>query len=191
MNLQEISLADQRQMFQGSLVRYDGEPVVIQNISYGGLVDCLFIGNNSEKALVLYDKLFDFKPVNTGYVNMQGYTFFVSRTTRRQFKQGLSMDNVNIKCNLAYGNERHNSAFERLMSLRCKPLYNTIKNIYPKLEQAVESFEDNVVEAAFDRQFSVNANGTLFYKAKEVGQVRLDTLQIDFYPDYEYLRNAL
>lgn len=191
MNLQEISLADQRQMFQGSLVRYDGEPVVIQNISHGGLVDCLFIGNNSEKALVLYDKLFDFKPVNTGYVNIQGYTFFVSRTTRRQFKQGLSRDNVNIKYNVAYGNERHNSAFERLMSLSCKPLYNTIKNIYPKLEQAVESFEDNVVEAAFDRQFSVNSNGSLFYKAKEVGQVKLDTLKIDFYPDYEYLRNAL
>lgn len=192
MNLADISLADQKQMFQNSLVRYGTEPVWIHHIGDRCLADCLFIGNNEDKVLDLRDEAFNFKPVNTGYVNIQGYSFFVTRMPHRQWKQGLSIDNVNIRYNHPYNdNGRFQNAYNRVKELTCKPLYNTIKNIYPSLEQVVESFEDNVVEGAFDRQFAVNNLGWLFYKGEQSGLVDLKTLKITFNPGMEFLEKAL
>lgn len=192
MKIEEIELHDLRQMFQNSLVRYNTEPVMIGHVSAGFRADCVFIGNNEEQVLDLRDEKFDFKPVNTGYVNLQGYSFFITRLPRRQWKQGLSKDNVEIKYNLPYADDgRFEKAYHRVVNLDCKPLYNTIKNIYPSLAQAVESFEDNNVEIAFDRQFCVNKNGMLFYKGSEVGKVDLNTLKIEFKKEFHFLEKAL
>lgn len=192
MNIQEISLADQRQMFQNCLVLYNTDPVWIGHIGDGCRADCTFIGNNEERVLDLRDEKFDFTPVNTGYVNLQGYSFFLSRTTRRQWKQGLSPDNVSIKYNVMYGdNGRFEGAYHRLKGLNCRPIYNTVKNIYPTLEQAIESFEDMVREVAFDRQFSVNYLGQLYYKGSLVGAVNLINAKIKFFENFKHLEKAL
>lgn len=192
MNIQEISLADQRQMFQNSLVLYNTNPVWIGHIGYECVADCTMIGNNEECALDLRDEKFDFTPVNTGYVNLQGYSFFLSRSTRRQWKQGLSPDNISVKYNTLYtDNGRFENAYHRVKELRCKPIFNTVKNIYPSLEQAIESFEDNVREVAFDRQFSVNHQGFLYYKGYLVGNVNLYSHKITFNNEYKYLERAL
>lgn len=192
MNIAEIEIQDLRTMFQHTLVRYNSNPVMISHIGGDKRADCFFIGNNEEQTIPLDDVKFNFKPVSLGYVNVQGYCFYTSRTTRRQYKQGLSVDNVKIKIN---GGElradRQHAAFERLRGLTCKGLHNTVKSIYPSLQNAIEMFEDEVEEVAFDRQFAINKLGLLYYKAENVGIVNLKTLRIEFTPEYEFLRKAL
>lgn len=192
MNIAEIEIQDLRTMFQHTLVRYSNNPVMITHISADKKADCLFIGNNEEQTIPLEDAKFNFKPVSLGYVNIQGYCFYVSRTTRRQYKQGLSVDNVKFKLN---GEElkadRQHAAYERVKGLSCKALHNTIKNVYPSLQGAIEMFEDEAEEVAFDRQFAVNKRGNLYYKGELVGNVNLQTHEINFPPEFEYLRKAL
>lgn len=192
MNIAEIGIQDLRTMFQNTLVRYNNNPVMITHINNNKKADCVFIGNNDEQTIPLDDEKFNFKPVSLGYVNIQGYCVYLSRTTRRQYKQGLCIDNAKFKLNGGdLQADRQHAAYERVKQLTCKAIHNTVKNVYPSLQNAIEMFEDEAHEVAFDRQFSVNKYGRLYYKAEPVGDVNLQTHEIVFPPEFEYLRKAL
>lgn len=191
MNLAEIEYADLSAMFKDTVVKYNNTPVYILHINPGLRADILNLGNGEESVKSLLDNEWCFKPINTGYVNIQGYSFYISRIPSRQWKQGLHRENVKIKYNFPYGDVRMNIGYERVRTLICKPLHNMARKIYPSLQQAVEMFEDGNTEIAFDRQFCVSRTGVLYYKTEEVGGVDLDTLEVKFDKRYEFLRKAL
>lgn len=190
MNIKEASHQDLRQMFDKSIVTYDTHPIFIHHVNDDKSVDVSSLGNNKEARLHLSDEKFDFTPVSLGYVNVQGSCFYLTRVPRRQWKQGLHHDNVEIKYHEAgYPEDRRwMSAYNRIKELSCKPLYNTIKNIYPTLEEAVNLLQEDR-EVAFDRQFAINKDFIIFYKAQAVGYY--NDGEIVFNANKEFLRKAL
>lgn len=191
MNLNEVSVDDLKVMFQSSVVRYGGVPVYVSHISPEKTAFFTVIGNASEKVAKLDDPLWDMRPINTGYVNVLGFSPFIYRLPKRQFKQGLCHDNAVTRYNMPYGDDRQSAAIDKANSLICSPIHNMACNIYPSLHQAIEMFEDANVEVAFDRQFCVNSYGHLYYKARRVGDVCLNTAKITFAKQFEFLKAAL
>lgn len=191
MNVNEISVSDLRQMFSDTIVRYNKNPVYIAHISNNRFVDCVNIGNGKEFTVAFDDVGWDFKPINTGYVNIQGFALFITRMPLRQFKQGLHHDNIKIKLNSNRDDGRLRKAYDRVRGLNCRPIYQMAKNIYPSIQQAIELLEDNNVEVAFDRQFAINSAGDLFYRSELVGNVDMETATPIFFKEFEFLRKAL
>ncbi len=190
MNLQDASVADLKMMFENTVVKRNNIPVFIHSVNNNRKVDFINLGNSDEGYASIEDGFWDFKPVSTGYVNIMDYSFYITRIPRRQYKQGLHHENIKIGYNCPYDDQRQSTAFERVKSLRCKPLYNTINNVYPSLQQALELLEDECVDVAFDRQFSVDKGGRVYYKTRYVGDVD-KAGKIVFFDDFEFLRKAL
>lgn len=190
---EDASLGDLRMMFDGTLVRHNGEPVFIHHVADDKKAECLFIGNQEYKYITILDKGFDFTPVSLGYVNVRGQSIYASRNPLRRYKQGLSPECLNI---FATGEdfdseERYTDAQKQVKSLKSKCLYNTVKRVFPSLEDVIASFEDKVRMAAFDRQFALRYDGILKYRNNKVGRVDLNNGNVFLNKGKEYLISAL
>lgn len=190
---EDTSLHDFRMMFDGTLVRYSGDPVFIHNIEGDLKAECLFIGNQEYKHINIRDQKFDFQPVSLGYVNVRGQAIYVSRNPLRKFKQGLHPECLNLVATPDDfdSEERYSDVNRQVKSLKAKCLYNTVKRIFPSLEDVIASFEDKVKVGAFDRQFALRNDGLLRYRGNKVGNVNLDNGVIRLDRNKDFLQSAL
>lgn len=195
------NMDDLRMMFDRTIVQYKGDPVYIESLASAGKkqykAECYFIATGQRLWLPFNEQDFNLKPVRTGYVNIKGFALFIYRQPYRRYKQGLHVDNMKINDRVDIGNVeqyevgRYNHAYELLQGLRVKELYNTFKNIYPSLVDAMEQFEDGAHSVAFDRQFAVDKFFRIHFKGNIVGKVSPKTNKITFNPDNKHLSFAL
>lgn len=155
-----------RRRLNDTLVRLlDGTPFFVTSTTRGGHGKLLHCGTNmvtGGEMSVLHSEL-DLEPVSLGFINLSsGAVYTCRKPLRRDWRQGLSMTNVQI-----YGDLRRSN-------IQYKHFTQPILKQYPSYEQALSRVaKKNSV--AFSREFSLlNRDDTtlVYYKQYEVGIVQ-------------------
>lgn len=143
----------------------DGEPLYISSVRDAGFVEGYYLKDLPDDPMeaikekiyvrVLIDNV-DLMPVKLGCVNYNEKVYWVSRQPIRDWKQGLS--NKNIR-----GWSGGIAVF--------KPLYYTIKGIYPSFEEAQIDIGRSLGSKAFSRNFHLQYPNIICYKQKPVGVI--------------------
>lgn len=195
------TIEDIRMMFDHTIIQYKGDPVYVESILPAGKreykAECYFIATGQRLMLPFNEKDFNLKPVRTGYVNLKGFALFLCRQPYRKYKQGLHVENIKTAERMDLGDvdqytvTRFRHSHELVQTLRTKELYNTFKNIYPSLSDAIEQFEDGAHSVAFDRQFAVDKFFRIHFKGQVVGKVHHKSHKISFSKENSHLAFAL
>jgi len=105
------------------------------------------------------------KPVQLGYINTDGSSYYLARQPNRRWKQGLDGGNL-----LSIVDMR-STVFRLDNSRRITALADTIMGKYPTLEAARSAVGSGLASrVAFSRSFAISKNA-LFYKGRQVGIV--------------------
>lgn len=168
---------DVNQMFLNTLVYYKGSPR-------------LFTGYNEEKQVASLSTIPDgkrevvpfhvdnFKPFNKrlGYVNSNTGAIYLYRLATRQWKVGLSWDNIRVA-----GMDRR----AENVTFLSPEFWSMVKGEYPSLPDAATIALSFGTTTAFDRQFSVDPAGNVWYRGRtKVGSVNDSKDGVVFHPQY-------
>lgn len=185
---------DVNQIFVGSVMMYDKQPVYILSQVVGFDVMASNLDTSEEFELNLFSPQLSIRGVNTGNVNVNGVVVNFFRCPVRRWKQGLCRDNIEVvpseKEFLSDLTYRH--SHRAVKDFQVELLKDTLKNEYPSFEKVLgEVGKNNVKEMAFDRQFSLDKEFRLYYKKEFVGAVNEDNGEIFLAKKREYLRSLL
>lgn len=175
------SAADISQRLSGSVVRYKGEPVYI-NEAMGLKYVLITHLETDENENVLYTTL-DLTPVPLGNVFVDGNVAYVQRKPARKWKQGLSNDNMNVK------------SFQPVRVLRniSKPVIKAIKGEYPSVEGAFQKVRNGeYMGCPFSREWAVimhDGDLSIVHRGEIVGYVTDKTIRL--LPEKHYLQESL
>ena len=163
LNIEYDSLEEVTMRLGSTIVRYDGEPVYVSNVSMGDDgVPRIHILPLPVKTMNDYDEVraepktlrkvvnsrhFDFEPFLLGYANLAKWgAIFLTRAPVRKFKQGLNSGNlVNDK----------GVNFKTLMA--DEGFKQALKNEYPTLGEAVSKAKAKSITVAFCRELAVSS----------------------------------
>ena len=192
--MDEISLVDIESIFRNTLVLHKGVPVLFISIN-ADRVATLFILEHGKTVKVKFE-LADFSAPRgrIGFVNHLNNAFYIKRRPRRQYLVGISGGNSEISP-LPYGSydERLTGKDQiRKLNLRC--IHFAMKNEYPVFKEALAKAVASNGAYAFDKQFAVAYDRSIWYKNKMVGEIpkgRTSMKSIVFTKEYEYLQLPL
>lgn len=191
--LEDLLPQDYSLIFKDSAVILDGIPYYIYNFD-GSMAECLNIGSQ-DFVYKDFSNITSVKIPNTGFFNYRGVCVYLSRMPCRRYKHGLHRDNISVVALEIEDNgdllrAKLRGAYECVVGLNSKSHYNTYMNIYPTLEEALNLLQDQGCVIAFDRQFAVDKEGSIYYKSNKVGAVT-KTGGISFLKKFQYLKAAL
>jgi hypothetical protein len=169
---------DASQHLLGTVVLYDGNPVVVMGIinDINGfeaqLVPCHPRGSDQFR-VSLWDPKIKTRNFNLGYVNFgkSPGAVFLTRQPRRQYQQGLSDNNVVV------------STGDRFSHIRTsKNFVDAMRGIYPSINDCIKRLQNgDCTSIAFNTEFALADNGEsgiirLMYREVEVGVVVNNTI---------------
>lgn len=161
-----------------TIVRLNGEPVFIHNVSPGMVVQYNRLDGNGDLALCKADQL-DLRPVPLGYCNYNKHACYLTRIPmRRDWRQGLRRGNfISLS----------GTAAERIPY---DVLRQAILGDYPTFAAACEAVK-KIKSIAWHRHWAVDCHGQLLHKGQEkpVGIVRNGEPELA--SKYMYLNEAL
>lgn len=163
---------------QETIVRLDGQPVFVYNVSPGMIAKVSFLDSMDETSFA-HVKSLDLKPVPLGYCNYNKYACYLSRIPmRRDWRQGLRRGNF------------YSSGPVNADRIPYEALKKTIIGEYPSFERAVEAVS-KIVSMAWHRHWCVNKLGQVFHKgsSKPVGKVVNGRVELN--SQHMYLTEAL
>lgn len=129
------------------------------------------------KFVVVPISMVDPVPPKLGWVNHGMKSVYISRMPIRQFKQSTGYEVLDFRSK--------KDAWSAL-DWPWLSLYNTINDIYPTFKDCLKSIECKEVEkVAFNREFAIDSNGSMFYAGGEVGGYNGRTLELG--KEYTYL----
>lgn len=154
-----------RMRLEGSIVLYDGDPVLIAQVSVPELEDAdekarvhfynLPINPNKKLATTrkyLSSRKFDLTPFKMGFANIGEKAYFISRAPVRQNKQGLAAGTCII--NTIFGKPSNEVVWNTL--IRSEGFGKMVKGEYPSFEEASDTLkEDLVTSVAVSRSFAL------------------------------------
>jgi hypothetical protein len=196
----KISLDDLRTMHKDTLVRYKGYLVYIVDFVSAKRVEILHLNTGDYMVVPFNTKCFDFSPIRIGYVNHRGVALYVTRSPVRQYKQGMSPQNIKvslpdgIRINTDYKRSMAQSAYDEIRSLKDVAICFNLDGEYPSVADVIASLtnSEEVLIRAFDKQFAIDSSLNLYYKTEKVGRVvSTNPIEFKFNPDKEYLRELL
>lgn len=182
------TLIDAKQRLEATVVLYDNEPVYISRVVEARADDPkphIFrvvslplplkrdMGNldNPEFRKFISSKNFDLSTIPLGFLNYKGQVFYCSRVPRRQYRQGISENTLNIE---EVSIEKEKPTI-RLSNLVYEQVFvDMIKGKYPTFEECVGLAQAGGA-AAFGRTFAVvqdeDLDGLLYlyHKTEKVG----------------------
>lgn len=178
---------DLHMRLHGTLCLWKGEPVKVHVDDSPGYPETSITVQplNKNKSEVIDYTSDEFTPhgIKLGYVNYEGFAYFVSRLPLRRNMQGLTTGNINVS---------HGGPKALLFS---KSMRDCILGKYPSIKEAREKFEGMHSSVAISRNFSIVREGSFYYldyRAKRVGTLnRDDTFQIFDSPNSSFIRRAL
>ena len=182
------SIDDLRTILKGTIILYDTEPVYVRDIlnEEGLLVEMLSSRNRMEVAI--NNPLFDFEPFPLGFINTKNTVLYAQRHPRRQYRQGLSSDNCGMDLIRECRNDR--GVIDSLRDFNSDTfgmLRNTIKGIYPTLNECEAAFNTGSELKAISRTFAISNNGEVYYKTKLAGALNFNTQSPQFFRNTEHL----
>ena len=116
-------------------------------------------------------------PFKLGFVNEVGQdAYYLSRVPLREWIQGFGQS---VSYTNGLGPKKLNG----------EGLYNTIMDIYPTFEKAVEIVNTTYNDTAWNRAWALRKKNILSYKGWDVGT--WDKNEMELTPKYEYLKEEL
>ncbi len=166
----------------GTIVRYQGKAVRINEIDLGGGVNLSYITSGKRDLVKLKD--LDITPVPLGFCNYSGSTTYLSRSPVRQdWKQGLRSRTL-----------RSSSPRWAVDEIPFKAIGKTIEGEYPKIEAIADHMKEGRVESmAWCRDFSITRAGTIEYKVfGEIGRfLDMKERRFQLNDNYRWVQEAL
>ena len=160
---------DARRVFEGSIIRIKQTPVYVQGVTEGMKLICFNIEDGKRRVVDVNSDNINIKPVPVGMVNGFGSVVYAMRSTPRVYQQGLSRDN--IKVHLFTGSRGEGQLQRDVQNLTSIHLSNTIRNIYPSLEEAIEQINDGCEMCAFSRHLALGQGFSVFHKTTHIGSL--------------------
>jgi len=159
----------------GTIVRYKGKAVKINNIIPDGSVELTYLTVNKRDLVKLKD--LDITPVPLGFCNYNGSTTYLSRSPVRQdWKQGLRSRTM-----------RSSSPHWAPDEIPFKVIGKTIENDYPSLENVIVHLKEGAVESmAWHKDFAIDKIGNIYYKTVGIVGAFLDFKERRFQLAKEY-----
>lgn len=187
----KISVDDLRTMYQQSYVIYKNKPVFIKEVenTFTFHVFDLVSQRNVALKIAEYEDL-KAPTRHLGCVNVEGDVIYLSRRPVRRYRVGVSRESLVYKSleGCMIGN---NDAVRRVVTFTAPELVDTAFARYPTIKEAFDRVNSGVARSvAFDRQFSLDNRGCVFYKTMEVGKVKRDVetvYDIKFNKGFEHL----
>lgn len=149
------NLHDAQMRLDGTIIRIGRWPIKVSGIDtrYGDndeesmMLFYKFLKSNREDQTELIEENVNVEPVPLGYVNLDTESIYVQRIPDRRWKQGLCEDGLH-----AIG--RASLIREVFRNGAC--LADTILNIYPSLEMALDTIQHpQAISIAFSRKFGL------------------------------------
>lgn len=168
-------LSDIRMRLEGTLVRYKGQPVYIEqafetdSTASGFCVEGYFLRSRKPFRADPNSSLMDSRAFSLGYINTGSCAKYLKRKPLRHYKQGLTT--------YTSGAKELNKMFN-----------NLVLGLYPSLFEAKILMKNGWESVALSRVCAVNRNKIL-YKDVVVGRLVKNKIVLD--KEYKYLRNYL
>lgn len=177
------SAADVKSRLHGSVVMFEGRPVVVNNVLRKEAVTVQDLITGEEKPVTI--KALDLKPVSLGYVLLKDCVVYATRKPVRKWKQGLSADNLTVRDVLYPAKQRINPT--------SKALAHTIMGIFPSVGEAFQSVRTGKYKVCpFSREWAVASfkdDLCIVYRGEIVGYVGDDFIKL--LPERFYLKESL
>lgn len=179
---------------QGTVVKYDGEPVYVTNVGQVGLNDpkpniyrvyAAKLPYNGREAIeeqrkFISSKKFDLAPFPMGFMNKDGVTYYCHRLPRKQQRQGLSngtfsaleAGTAGVGAGLAF---KGDNKLRLEFVIEMQEFVDCIKGKYPSFEIATKQIEDGARGVGFSRCFALVRDEELpelvylYHKREKVG----------------------
>ena len=173
---------DARMRAVGCVVRYDGAPVYIHDITHDLNASVTNLLTQEAQAIKLSAKKWDWSPVNTGFVNMGPKCVYVYRRPVRKWKQGLHRDN----CKMSFPN-RDNRVHAGEM-LKSREFGRTVAGDFPSFKKVFAAMvkgrdgKGRVESRAFSKEFGLTRSDLglvwLLHRGKKVGWYEEEHLRL-------------
>lgn len=162
----------------GTIIRFDGEPVLIDHVDTDELSVCFQKAFSSVLCKEsISSPLFDVSAFTPGYVNFQHTACFVSRMHARQYRQGMSVSNLSSP----YFWSRASSSFGVLY-----PLALSMKGIFPSLKTVLDKQKKGVWKVrGVSQKIAISQDKKVLYCGNEIGRILRGDIQLaPFYQEH-------
>ena len=175
------SYQDLQQLFLGTVVLYKDKPVLVKQISADKTIKVYTLA--TQKVEILEKK--DLKEISApirrlGFLNLPDGAVYMKRLPVRKWQVGISQNNVSVGV-LPSGCYTANNAVLRAEAHRFDSVahHNMIHGIYPSLKEAIDYLKKTTVVIAFDKQFAIDSEGSIYFRTEEVGKLPAKRVGID------------
>lgn len=191
---EQLSYNDAVQLYQGALLLRKGKLTKVREVLTGdrGELRVRIFDLKSQRASVVDFAQHEFKTPTKriGYINMNRNACYVIRLPLRVYVVGLHSCNMDVRIpEEAHYNEDMYGWKDTIRQLENPAIISAYNNEYPSLMEAIDTAKANGSSCAFDKQFAVSSEGSVYYKHKKVGVI-LD-MKPKFNPEYQYLQTLL
>lgn len=186
---EESSIEDLTRILVKSVIMYKKVPIYVREITEKKELSVFYLGQREKEIIPLSSIDLDFKPVSLGMCNHGGHAYYLSRIPSRQWSQGLTPENINIRF---LDNQELSNECQSLIKLNNKSIHSCILGEYPSMEKCITAVEKpGVSEMAFSREFALNKNLSLYYRGDKVGMIDSDNGKTIFENHKKFLKELL
>lgn len=200
-----------RARLEGTVVRYDNEPVYITRVEEDDRDDIArvyfrklpYSDRGEEYRKYLSSRYFNCSPFQMGYVNYQGKAVLLSRLPARQYKQGLSGNSLMVTdiqgkdARRGFGGIVEKGVLPSFNDLlRSSVFPDLIAKKYPSFKEVGELLADDVKSVALSPSYAVAIDRELeslflFNKGTRVGLALIGDKGIRLSSKFHYLKEEL
>lgn len=186
-----MKIEDVVQLLHGSVICYKGVHSLVTRCRSMDQIEIINIRDKSIRTVKF--ALEDFLPVKgrLGFANVFGGVVYLKRRPIRRWNVGLTTQNLEV-CYVG-GAESPRGVDDmaiHIKTLSVSELADCIDGIYPTFRRALLTARRDEGTVAFDRQFAIGHDGSVYYRTSLVGSANKDAKDVEditFDPGYEHL----
>lgn len=173
-----LTVEDIRQQYQYNLFYYEDAVIYVAEV----LTKNKFLIQDITTSKLKYVpfEIEKFKPIldRLGYCNTGTFAFFITRVSVRQY--GISLNKRNIRWlnrDERFSHEEFDIVHRVISAVNHPFIEITLKGDYPTFKEAAEYVKEGKAKSvAFDRQFSLDARGSVYYRSEFCGVHDFETI---------------
>lgn len=171
----ELSFDDIVQQYSDCVILYKGKPHKVKEIDHPNKVKIFDLITQRSKWVDFSFKTFAPPVLRLGYVNLDEVAVFVYRIPVRNFYTGINNINCKVIANKgSFTKNNVNTVVEKVSRMDSPEFADMLLGHYPPLKEAIKRAQEFIGSVAFDKQFAVDHEGSVFYKGVRVGDVKGD-----------------
>ena len=177
----KLSIEDIRQQYQHNLFYYGDAIIYVVEIATKNRIMIQDISTSKLKYVPFDMK--KFKPVldRLGYCNTGTFAFFIKRVSVRQY--GISLNRRNIRWlhkDEIFSNEEFDIAHRAVSTVNHPFIEITLRGEYPTFKEAAQAVKEGKAKSvAFDRQFSLDHRGRVYYRGSYCGSHNFEEITME------------